>query len=48
MLAGFPKWGQLVGGQFGQNGQKLHKKGDEDPPVPSTRGNSDSILLFYL
>ena len=23
--AGFPKWGQLVGRQFVQNGQKLHK-----------------------
>ena len=22
---GFPEWGQLVGGQFGQNGQKLHE-----------------------
>ena len=23
--AGFPKWGWLVGGQFGENGQKLHE-----------------------
>ena len=23
--AGFPNWDRLVGGQFGQNGQKLHK-----------------------
>ena len=26
-LSGFPKWGRLVGGQFGQNGQKLHENG---------------------
>ena len=25
MPAGFPNWGRLVGGQFGQNGQKLHE-----------------------
>ena len=24
-LPGFPNWGQLVGGQLGQNGQKLHE-----------------------
>ena len=23
--AGFPKWGQVVGEQFGQNGKKLHE-----------------------
>ena len=22
---GFPKWGRLMGGQFGQNGQELHE-----------------------
>ena len=24
-MTGFPKLGRLVGGQFGQNGQKLHE-----------------------
>ena len=24
-IPGFPNWGQLVGGQFEQNGQKLHE-----------------------
>ena len=25
LYTGFPKWGQLVGGQFEQNAQKLHE-----------------------
>ena len=25
MVEGFPKWAELVGRQFGQNGQKLHE-----------------------